>query len=1139
MKPRILTLLVLLAWISPGIAFNWGEYYLTQPKLNITEDKVILIPGGIDSQQPDTIFYDDDNPTTLLTGGSTIWADTRFTAPVEFDLISVYIYPLNQNNNQTDNMTIYVAADDGSGLPIAPLLASMTVPAPIPPYPEWIDVDLPDTVTIAEGEDFHIMYNCPMGAYPGGTGWWPFFDNASSANRSKYANTPTATTWNNMPGDLIIRAGGILSGGFVDLSTDAVYNTDGNFFFWPEDQVVFAANVDNLGAIDVDVYVFMWEVEDESGAVIWSFEDIFAGLTAGDSTSVTCSEIWEPEEEGVYTVIGTVIHPDDADPNNDINYLEQMIVVYDLDNPVWLSYDDGISETNFNFSDGDEFGISFSPPVFAVIIDSISLSFGSGALCNIKIYQNDGFGNTPSTELWSTSATTVAGWNHFVPDVDVFNDGFSIVVEPQAAISIQMDEDPPQAGTNNGMPVVAWQYGAGGWEDFGRGDMMIRAKIRESDATPQEAILEVSLDSVNFGTVAVGSIAEIDFTMYNTGSVDPLQITSINFTNPVVYSTVGFSPITQIPAGDSLVIQIIFEPQAVSSYPGQIGILHNSPISPFPFFLPITGEGIQGASGWVLEITATGEEGTAPNEFSVIIGGDDEENFLPAPPPPPQYMCWPQLWQLPEWNGPYGEMIQIWDESNEYEWTLEIDPNGNVMPPESRTTVLTWDPASLPETPENWGFFLMDDYGNIVVADMSQQSAYDVTGAANTFLHLKYGQLIAPFTYYLPSYWSLISLPVIPEDNGLAVLFPNATVAYEFTGGTYVQADSLDNGKAYWLYVPDADSVTVTGMPFTQYTIPVNPPWEMLGSVSTPAIPTVDPGSIVVIYNFDQTYYQVPDLVMEPGFGYWVNMTGDVEEFSLNGGTLIDGSVKFEEAEEKIASLDNWELTLNLNGDASSFTLTIGNGEIADYTPAPPAPPQYSVWGELYETDWSSGPYFRMIQPAGSDISVWLINIDPNGNAAPPVAGTTLLSWDTESIPTQGLLSLINESGDILVEDMRTVESLEIIGTESSHFEILFSTTLGIGSSESPVPADYTLYQNTPNPFNPVTRIKYYLPEAGKVTITVFNIMGEEVAQLADGLKSPGYHTVNFNAERLTSGVYFYRLETDAVTDMKKMVFLK
>ena len=591
MKLRLLALLVLMAWASLGMAFTWGDYYLVQPKFDFAEEQVILTPGGFDSQQPDTILYDNGNPTTLLSGPSVIWADTRFTAPVEFDLVSVYILPLNQYNNTTDNLNIYVAADNGSGVPIAPPLAAMTVQAPIPGYNVWVDVDLPDTVTFDAGEDFHVMYNCPMGVYGPGAGWWPFFDNASTANRSKYASTPTATVWSNVTGDLMIRAGGILTGGFIDLSTETVYNTSGGFIFWTGDQVTFKANVTNLGITEADVYLFTWEVEDESGTVIWSNETVMTNLAGGGTATLTAGAAWEPDTEGVYTIVGTATHTEDADPSNDANYLEQMVVVYDIETPVWLSYDDGSAETNFNFSPGDAIGNSFTPPLYALTVDSISISSGGSALVDVKIYQNDGFGGAPMTELWSTNVTLASGWNYFAPGADVFSDGFSVIVEPLASLSLQMDEADPIAGANGGMPVVAWQGGTAGWEDFERGDLMIRAKVRESESTPPMAILEVSDEDIDFGAVSVGFPATMDFTMYNTGGVDPLTISSFNFTNPTVYSSIGFTPGAIIPAGDSLVIQIVFDPIAANAYPGQIGIMHDSPVTTNPFFMPITGEG--------------------------------------------------------------------------------------------------------------------------------------------------------------------------------------------------------------------------------------------------------------------------------------------------------------------------------------------------------------------------------------------------------------------------------------------------------------------------------------------------------------------------------------------------------------------
>jgi hypothetical protein len=85
----------------------------------------------------------------------------------------------------------------------------------------------------------------------------------------------------------------------------------------------------------------------------------------------------------------------------------------------------------------------------------------------------------------------------------------------------------------------------------------------------------------------------------------------------------------------------------------------------------------------------------------------------------------------------------------------------------------------------------------------------------------------------------------------------------------------------------------------------------------------------------------------------------------------------------------------------------------------------------------------------------------------------------------------------------------------------------------------FELSQNYPNPFNPITTIRFSLPESGNIKLTVFNIIGEQVAELVNGFKEAGIHTVNFDADNLNSGNYIYRIEATGFTQAKKMTLIK
>ncbi len=86
---------------------------------------------------------------------------------------------------------------------------------------------------------------------------------------------------------------------------------------------------------------------------------------------------------------------------------------------------------------------------------------------------------------------------------------------------------------------------------------------------------------------------------------------------------------------------------------------------------------------------------------------------------------------------------------------------------------------------------------------------------------------------------------------------------------------------------------------------------------------------------------------------------------------------------------------------------------------------------------------------------------------------------------------------------------------------------------------DYKLFQNFPNPFNPSTKISYKIKKEGNVSLTVFNLVGQEISVLVNEKQSPGNYEVEFDASELTTGVYLYKLQVNGFTSVKRMTVLK
>jgi hypothetical protein len=108
-----------------------------------------------------------------------------------------------------------------------------------------------------------------------------------------------------------------------------------------------------------------------------------------------------------------------------------------------------------------------------------------------------------------------------------------------------------------------------------------------------------------------------------------------------------------------------------------------------------------------------------------------------------------------------------------------------------------------------------------------------------------------------------------------------------------------------------------------------------------------------------------------------------------------------------------------------------------------------------------------------------------------------------------------------------------------SGYMLELTGTTDIQPAREMIPTAYVLEQNYPNPFNPSTTISYALPASGRATLRVFNVLGEAVATLVDGVQPAGAHRVAFLAHDLPSGVYFARLESGSFAATTKMLLMK
>ncbi len=356
--------------------------------------------------------------------------------------------------------------------------------------------------------------------------------------------------------------------------------------------------------------------------------------------------------------------------------------------------------------------------------------------------------------------------------------------------------------------------------------------------------------------------------------------------------------------------------------------------------------------------------------------------------------------------------------------------------------------------------------------------------------------------------WNMISIPINVSDQTKTTLFPSATSAAFAYAGMYVQKDTLEYGEGYWLKFDSADTISTTGTVRDYDSIDVLAGWNMIGSISL-AVPTsaVAPIGTSIVSNFFgyTSGYSVASSI-EPAKAYWVKVSS-AGQLVLSSSNAISKSNNTPHA-----TLDNFNsLTIT---DASGkqqtlyFGMTPDKDSSSEHFELPPSPPA-GVFDVRFMNNQKG--YFAQVhdelQKGPETFTIALNNV----HYPVKVQWSLVTDIKNEYHLADGL------SGTLLYTTLGRDEkgNLKIYDTRI--------TSLLLRISSHAVPQEFVLHQNYPNPFNPTTAIRFDVPIATRVTLKIYNLLGQEVKVIAeDKLYEAGRYEEQFDASTLASGMYYY-----------------
>jgi hypothetical protein len=357
-----------------------------------------------------------------------------------------------------------------------------------------------------------------------------------------------------------------------------------------------------------------------------------------------------------------------------------------------------------------------------------------------------------------------------------------------------------------------------------------------------------------------------------------------------------------------------------------------------------------------------------------------------------------------------------------------------------------------------------------------------------------------------------VSSPVDAPDPRKTSLFPTAAsnaFAYE---GTYVTKDTIETGTGYWLKFSSDTLLTLSGLPLTAETVAVAAGWNLVGSITTAVHKgsiIEDPSPIVSSLYYGYLGAYAPADTLLPGRGYWVKVN--------QPGSLILTSAPVAQPRSAVAEIAFPNRLIVTDALGNSQTLSFGAMENPEISSArfelPPVPPQGA-----FDARFASQKYAQVLPSDLRTLTDYPVHIQAG---AYPVT----VEWVTDAQSHLHYAIVVNNAGVERIHPLSAGASVRLENGSGQEVRLRVSP--------SPVvPERYALGQNYPNPFNPTTTFVFSLPQESRVTLRLFNVLGQEIRSLfSEETMGAGSYSTVFDAGDLASGMYYYEITATAIAD--------